>query len=90
MWAAPVRARSDMGYLAGTLCVCCTCDWRLALISKGRARLAARVGAQPIKHNIETFTLFDKLKIDPPMTTDDLPATLERLRASVTHLELHE
>mmetsp|Transcript_4663 Transcript_4663/g.11314 ORF Transcript_4663/g.11314 Transcript_4663/m.11314 type:complete len:494 (-) Transcript_4663:156-1637(-) len=36
-------------------------------------------GAQPIKHNIETFTLFDKLKIDPPMTTDDLPATLEML-----------
>merc|ERR1712060_732449 len=35
--------------------------------------------SKPIKHNAETFKLFDQLKISPPITTGDLPATLELL-----------
>jgi len=35
--------------------------------------------AKPIKHNAETFKLFATLKIDAPITTDDIPATLEKL-----------
>merc|ERR1712125_70262 len=34
---------------------------------------------KPIKHNAETFQLFDKLKLDAPITTDDVPALLEKL-----------
>uniref|UniRef100_A0A7S4W2P8 Nuclear segregation protein Bfr1 n=1 Tax=Alexandrium monilatum TaxID=311494 RepID=A0A7S4W2P8_9DINO len=34
---------------------------------------------KPIKHNAETFRLFDQLKLDAPITTDDIPATLEKL-----------
>merc|ERR1712060_133370 len=36
-------------------------------------------GSKPIKHNAETFKLFDQLKISPPITTGDLPPTLELL-----------
>merc|ERR1711920_621326 len=36
-------------------------------------------GNKPIKHNAETFRLFDQLKIDAPITTDDIPGTLEKL-----------
>jgi uncharacterized coiled-coil DUF342 family protein len=36
-------------------------------------------GARPIKHNAVTFKLFDELKLDAPITTDDLPATIEKL-----------
>merc|ERR1719265_2927004 len=35
--------------------------------------------AKPIKHNAETFKLFAALKIEAPITTDDIPATLEKL-----------
>mmetsp|Transcript_131991 Transcript_131991/g.422728 ORF Transcript_131991/g.422728 Transcript_131991/m.422728 type:complete len:490 (+) Transcript_131991:67-1536(+) len=36
-------------------------------------------GAKPIKHNAVTFGLFDKIKLDAPITTDDIPAILEKL-----------
>merc|ERR1712048_1484129 len=39
--------------------------------------------AKPIKHNAETFNLFDKLKLDAPITTDDVPALLEKLDAKL-------
>merc|ERR1712110_492215 len=39
--------------------------------------------AKPIKHNAETFQLFDKLKLDAPITTDDVPALLEKLEAKL-------
>merc|ERR1719152_18365 len=32
-----------------------------------------------IKHNVETFRLFDMLKLDAPVTTDDIPAILTKL-----------
>merc|ERR1712060_392800 len=34
---------------------------------------------KPIKHNAETFRLFDQLKLDAPITTDDIPGCLEKL-----------
>merc|ERR1712070_713466 len=34
---------------------------------------------KPIKHNAETFKLFDSLKLDAPITTADIPALLEKL-----------
>merc|ERR1712232_149734 len=38
---------------------------------------------KPIKHNAETFQLFDKLKLDAPITTDDVPALLEKLEVKL-------
>lgn len=38
-------------------------------------------GSKPIKHNAETFNLFSKLKLDAPVTTDEIPALLEKLEA---------
>merc|ERR1719291_132002 len=35
--------------------------------------------AKPIKHNAETFKLFDQLKLNAPITTEDIPALLEKL-----------
>merc|ERR1711865_586335 len=34
---------------------------------------------KPIKHNAETFKLFDSLKLDAPITTADIPAILVKL-----------
>jgi len=48
--------------------------------SKSKAKADASDGcAKPIKHNAETFQLFDKLKLDAPITTHDIPALLEKL-----------
>merc|ERR1712176_560470 len=35
-------------------------------------------GPKPIKHDAGTFQLFSKLKLDAPITTDDIPALLEK------------
>merc|ERR1719510_530889 len=52
--------------------------------SKAKAKGGKAEGsAKPIKHNAETFTLFAKLKLDAPITTDDIPATLEKLEAQL-------
>jgi len=37
--------------------------------------------SKPIKHNAETFKLFASLELDAPITTEDIPATLEKLEA---------
>merc|ERR1712039_444352 len=39
----------------------------------------AEGSSKPIKHNAETFRLFDQLKLDAPITTDDIPGLLEKL-----------
>merc|ERR1719343_311626 len=39
--------------------------------------------AKPIKHNAETFQLFDKLKLDAPITVDDIPPLLEKLETQL-------
>merc|ERR1711920_1173858 len=36
--------------------------------------------AKPIKHNAETFRLFDQLKVNAPITTDEVPALVEQLQ----------
>merc|ERR1711920_849989 len=41
----------------------------------------AEGASKPIKHNAETFKLFDQLKLDAPITTDEVPALLEKLEA---------
>merc|ERR1711881_310388 len=32
-----------------------------------------------IKHNVETFKLFDTLKLDAPITTEEVPPIIEKL-----------
>merc|ERR1712008_531057 len=44
--------------------------------AKGKGEDAAK---KPIKHNAETFKLFDSLKLDAPITTADIPALLIKL-----------
>merc|ERR1712086_405116 len=53
--------------------------------SKVKAKKGQKKGAEgdaskkPIKHNAETFKLFDSLKLDAPITTADIPALLIKL-----------
>merc|ERR1712151_641790 len=49
--------------------------------SKAKKGGKAETSAKPIKHNAETFRLFDQLKLDAPITTDEVPALLEKLEA---------
>merc|ERR1712226_506789 len=57
----------------------------LAPTAKGKKSKSKNKGgkaegsSKPIKHNAETFRLFDQLKLDAPITTDDIPAILEKL-----------
>merc|ERR1711865_469955 len=51
---------------------------------KGKAAKKAKGAGEdkskkPIKHNAETFKLFDSLKLDAPITTADIPALLIKL-----------
>merc|ERR1712054_141250 len=51
---------------------------------KGKGPKAADADSgskKPIKHNAETFKLFDSLKLDPPLTVAQIPALLEKLEA---------
>merc|ERR1712072_1341525 len=43
--------------------------------------------SKPIKHNAETFNLFDKLELDAPITSDDVPALVEKLEAKLVEYE---
>merc|ERR1712113_599804 len=48
--------------------------------SKGKKGTKAEgSSAKPIKHNAETFRLFDQLKLNAPITTDEVPALLTKL-----------
>merc|ERR1712060_23853 len=56
--------------------------------SKGSKVKGKEAGtAKPIKHNAETFKLFDQLKLDAPITLDDIPPTLEKLEAQLVKYE---
>jgi len=46
---------------------------------KGKKKADGASSAKPIKHNAETFQLFDKLKLDAPINTDDVPPLLVKL-----------
>merc|ERR1712060_214073 len=47
--------------------------------SKQKTGKSETGGNKPIKHNAETFRLFDQLKLDAPITTDEIPGILEKL-----------
>lgn len=47
--------------------------------SKNKGGKTEGGGSKPIKHNAETFQLFDKLKLDAPITVDEIPPLLEKL-----------
>merc|ERR1712083_822708 len=51
--------------------------------SKGKKTTKAEGSAKPIKHNAETFRLFDQLKMGAPITTDEVPALLEKLETQL-------
>jgi len=52
--------------------------------SKGKvAKGKEASSSKPIKHNAVTFALFDQLKLDAPITLDDIPGTLEKLEAQM-------
>merc|ERR1712232_814771 len=51
--------------------------------SKAKKDEGSESKAKPIKHNAETFQLFDKLKLDAPITTEDVPALLEKLEVKL-------
>merc|ERR1712187_751250 len=58
-------------------------------MGKGKKGKSKQKGAKsegsskPIKHNAETFRLFDQLKLDAPITTEEIPAILEKLEAQL-------
>jgi len=58
-------------------------EYYFAPTGKGKKKAGKKAkdagAAKPIKHNAETFRLFDKLKIEAPITTDDVPSRLEQL-----------
>ena len=47
--------------------------------AKKAAAAPADGSKKPIKHNAETFKLFDSLKLDAPITVADIPALLIKL-----------
>jgi len=47
-----------------------------------KAKKSADTG-KSIKHNAETFRLFDQLKLDAPLSTDDVPPLVEKLEAQL-------
>merc|ERR1711972_689840 len=51
--------------------------------SKSKKGGKAEGSSKPIKHNAETFRLFDQLKLDAPITTDEVPALVEKLEAQL-------
>merc|ERR1740138_563498 len=56
--------------------------------SKGKQNKTKEAGSsKPIKHNAVTFALFDQLKLDAPITVDDIPGTLEKLE---TQMEMYQ
>merc|ERR1711948_27772 len=52
-----------------------------------KAKGKESAGSKPIKHNAETFRLFDQLKLDAPITTDEVPALLEKLEEKLADFQ---
>merc|ERR1740130_1244446 len=55
--------------------------------AKKAAAAPADGGKKPIKHNAETFKLFDSLKLDAPITVADIPALLIKLDEKMAFYE---
>merc|ERR1712194_393472 len=51
------------------------------------SKTEGKKATKPIKHNAVTFKLFDQLKLDAPITLDDIPPTLEKLEAELVKFE---
>merc|ERR1719272_1251252 len=51
--------------------------------AKKKAAGGAKSKASNIKHNVETFRLFESLKLDAPITTDDVPPLLVALETQM-------
>merc|ERR1712048_1298182 len=43
--------------------------------------------SKAIKHNAETFRLFDQLKLDAPISTDDVPPLIEKLEEQLENYQ---
>merc|ERR1712066_702799 len=61
-------------------------EWFFMPTKRGKAAKKGKSGGgeqdqskKPIKHNAETFKLFDNLKLDAPITVADIPPLLEKL-----------
>lgn len=54
--------------------------------SKGKSS-AKKEGPKMIKHNAMTFGLFDKLGLNAPMNTGDVPALIEELKGKMSEFE---
>lgn len=55
-------------------------EYYFAPTKKAKASKAkGKKESKAIKHNAETFRLFSQLKLDAPVTTDDIPALVEKL-----------
>merc|ERR1712113_124921 len=56
---------------------------------KGKSKKggSAEGSAKPIKHNAETFRLFDQLKLNAPITTDEVPALLDQLQEKLADFQ---
>jgi len=51
--------------------------------SKSKSKGSSAPSGKSIKHNAATFSLFDQLKLDAPLTNDEVPALLEKLEAQL-------
>merc|ERR1712096_347794 len=51
--------------------------------NKNKAAKPEATGSKPIKHSAGTFNLFDKLRLDAPITTAEVPGLLEKLEAQL-------
>merc|ERR1712093_864668 len=55
---------------------------------KGKSKPKKEESAsKPIKHNAETFNLFGKLELDAPISSDDVPALVEKLEAKLVEYQ---
>merc|ERR1712113_252069 len=55
--------------------------------SKSKSKGSKEGAAKPIKHNAETFKLFDQLKLSAPITTADIPEKLEALQTKLEYYQ---
>jgi len=55
--------------------------------SKSKNKGKVEGSTKPIRHNAETFRLFDKLKLDAPITTDDIPAIVGKLEEMLSEYQ---
>merc|ERR1719421_1627395 len=56
--------------------------------AKGAVKKEESGKGKSIKHDVATFQLFDKLKLDAPVNTDEIPALIEEYNEKVRQWEL--